>query len=343
VTEFEVALAKQLQVSDPACVVTTNSGTSALQLALHLVGVAQRNVITTPMTFVATTTAICQAGGRPLWADVVPGTCQMDPESVKGRLLAAPKAILPVAWAGFCPDLHQLQAIGWTEELPIILDAAQAFGATFKGDPLHVWADFTVYSFAPTKHLTTGDGGALICANRAYADRARRLAWFGMRRDLQAGERVASDQDILESGFKYHMNNLTAALGLAGLHDVGAALNLCRAHARAYREAFAPSVRLEPLLSPQVPSPYTFTIFVKDPRSFSDYMQGLGISALQPHRRTDDNSFVAAYARSLPNVTWAQQHYVSLPVGWWLRSKDIDHVIEAVLAFPDTLLPEEAL
>ena len=331
---FEKGLAQALGA--PAeCIVTTNSGTAAIALALRLIDVARCRVVTTPMTFIATTTAIYEAEGRPVWADVAPGTCQIDPGDAEAQAKTARvEAIMAVAWAGFLPDLAALRSIADRRHKPFVLDAAQAFGASFGGRPIHEWADFTIFSFAPTKHLTTGDGGALVCRDPVEAKRARRLAWFGMRRDLREGERFASDQDILESGFKIHMNAIAAALGIEGLKGIDDALARCRMNAAIYRVAFAGRVDMEGSIEGSTPSPYTFTIFVNDPAAFGAYMESKGIQAAQPHRRNDGNAFAHTHRRLLPNTDFAQAHYVSLPVGWWIDTPTAHRIADAVLAYP---------
>lgn len=336
VAEFERRLAEVLGVSDPACVVTTNSGTSAIFLALYLMRAPGWRVVTTPMTFVATTTAIYQAGMRPLWADVVPWSCQADAARVAQRLDESKQvaAAIAVAWGGFLPDLRSIQAACVAHGVPLLIDAAQAFGARLAGRPLHEFADYVAYSFAPVKLLTTGDGGALVCRNRCQADHARRLAWFGMRRDVRPPERWPSDQNIGEWGFKMHMNNLTAALGLAGLDGVDEALARCRRNVEAYQCTFSHRLRHEVVLADSDPSPYTYTVFVRDVPDFVSYMEARGVVVGQPHRRNDANDFAADERRMLPQTDTVQRHYCSIPVGWWLTERDLYHIVQAVLDYP---------
>lgn len=354
VGRFEAMLAARLGC-DPACLVTTNSCTAAIELALHLAGVAGGRVVTTPMSFVATTTAIYRSGARPLWADVAPWSCQVDAEAVRRLVLDRAarhhrdlsardvRAIMVVAWAGFCPDLRALDDVAWPSRRPLILDAAQALGAEFNGQPIHRFADFACYSFAPTKHLTTGDGGALVCRDPEMAERARRLAWFGLRRKLAPGERFASDQDIPEAGFKFHMNSLAAALGVAGLDGLEQALHRARENAALYRRAFAGRVLDEEEGRDRRASPYTYTIFVEDPARFTDHMAERGVHVGRPHRRNDANAFAAADRSPLPQTDVVDRHYVSIPVGWWVTQQDAEHIADAVLAYPGHLRRDEPL
>jgi len=287
--------------------------------------------VTTPMTFIATAAAICHAGATPVWTDCEPGSCQIN--TLPGIQTAIPSPILAVAWAGWSPRLDRLQGIARQYGVSLVLDAAQALGAWFGGKPIHAWANFTAYSFSPTKHLTTGDGGALICPTANMAAQAERIAWYGMRRGLRGNERVASDQDVPEIGFKFHMNNLDAALGLAGLTDLDIALARCRANAEFYRSRL-------PLPAPQneIPSPWVQTLFVDNPQAFINHAKSRGVEAGQPHRRLDAKSFNDSREIQLPNVDWAQAHYVCVPVGWWVTDEDRERVAETVLSYPGKVL-----
>lgn len=328
VADFKDELAAWL-MCDADRLVLTNSCTSALYLAVLLAGA--HRIVTTPMTFIATAAAICHAGAVPVWVDCEPHSCQMSVQlAVDSR---RPRPVLAVAWAGWSPRLDALRETTFRYSAPVILDAAQALGAQYEGRPIHAWADFTAYSFSSTKHLTTGDGGALICPDAETAARAERMAWFGMRRWRKEGERVAVDQDVTEIGFKFHMNNLDAAVGLAGLTDLDAALARCRANAEFYRSRL-------PLGAPQneTPSPWVQTLFVDDPRAFMDHAASCGVEAGQPHRRVDANSFDGSRGIQLPNVDWAQAHYVCVPVGWWVTDDDRQAILDAIQSYPGAWL-----
>lgn len=333
VATFERSLAERLGARE---VLATNSCTSALVLALRLAlgdgaGSVHGGVIASPMTFVATTTAIYQVGGRPLWADVDEMSCQMSAASA-GTIRGA-SAILAVAWAGWLPDLAALRALADEQGIPLILDAAQALGATFQGRPLYDWADYVCHSFSPTKHLTCGDGGALICRAPERAAEARKLAWFGMRRGTQGTERVPSDQDIAAWGYKFNMNEIAASIGLAGLDGLDGALARARSISGAY-EAGMPFGNRERDMRDVLPSPWFYTIFVDDPDRFISHMAAAGVACSQPHRRNDAYPFTAPERRALPNVEWAQAHYVALPIGWWMSGADVKTVTDAACAYP---------
>lgn len=183
----------------------------------------------------------------------------------------------------------------------------------------------------------TGDGGALLCRDPEKAALARKLSWFGMRRQTEGRERVPSDQDIRAWGYKFNMNELAAAVGLANLETVGPALVQSRRVADYYRDRLP--VCWEMGLD-VVPSPWFYTIFVDSPDRFIAHMADRGVSCTQPHRRNDEYPFAQSGPRAcLPNTDFAQAHYVALPVGWWLRDcGDAERVVDAVRNYSGSVL-----
>lgn len=356
-------------------VLTTNSCTSALDLALHLCDVGgqqqhtrpallmQRDlVITTPMTCTATNSPIVTRGGRILWADVDPLTGLIDPTSVNERIERAvtkygivPSAIMAVDWAGHLPEYPLLRRIASHERIPIIQDAAHSFGATLDGypfmDPAAIGADgrpchgdYVCFSFQAIKALTTGDGGALICPDAATTERARLLRWYGL--DRRSSEDFRCAQRIAEVGYKYHLNDIAATLGLANLPSIAGLLRRQRANANAYGEALAG------LDGVDLPRPFKdgavadadnpwwlFTLLVNDRDAFIRFLDERGVAASPVHARNDVHpGFARAVLEEvpLPGVDYFSSHEVAIPVGWWLTDDDRDRVIEAVRAWAGT-------
>src|SRR3989338_1253499 len=148
-------------------VLTVNSGTSAIQLAYRLAGVGIGDeVITTPMTNIATNVPIIAAGGKIKWADIDSETGSLSPDSVKKKISKKTKAIMAMQWGGYPPNMDEIHEIAQDFGIKVIEDAAQGFGAEYKNRKTGSYSDFTIFSFQAIKHITTGDGGALICRNR---------------------------------------------------------------------------------------------------------------------------------------------------------------------------------
>jgi len=215
--EFEEQFASFLGIH---FAVAVNSGTAALHLSMKVAGVEGYEVITTPMTFISTNHAILYSGGVPVFADIEPYTLNIDPEDVKRKITERTRAIVIVHYGGHACDMDQILTIAKENRLKVIEDAAHACGGKFRGQMLGSLGDFGCFSFHAVKNLATGDGG-MIATNDAEADnRLRKLRWMGISRntwDRSERKGYSWEYNVEELGFKYHMNDITAALGLVQL------------------------------------------------------------------------------------------------------------------------------
>jgi dTDP-4-amino-4,6-dideoxygalactose transaminase len=181
-----------------------NTGTSALHIALLLLGVGSGDeVITTPFTFVATSWAISYAGAKPVFVDIDDSTFNLDPSLVERAITKRTKALLPVHLYGHPCDLDPLLALCRKHNLPLVEDAAQAHAAKYRGKTIGTFGALSCFSFYPGKNLGAyGEGGALVTNNAAYAARARAL------RDHGSTQRYYHD----EVGFNYRMEGMQGAV-----------------------------------------------------------------------------------------------------------------------------------
>ena len=308
-------------------VVTVNACTSALHLAMHLAGVGPGDeVITTPQTCLATNISILHLGATPVFADIDPTTGNIDPDDVTKIVTSKTKAIIAVDWAGRACHYDALRANG----LPIIEDAAHAIGTSYDG--LHVTetgGDYVCFSFQAIKHLTCGDGGALTVPPEQL-DRARRLRWFGLDRTGKTpGPRFS--QDVAEAGYKFHMNDVSAAMGRANLQELDTVLDGHTRNAKLLHSILS-GVNGVGLPPPDADSSWwLFTIQVDSPSDFMAKMAERGIGTSPVHDRNDGKScFAGSTRRNLPGVDAFDAHQVSIPVGWWLNDKDLERIAEAV-------------
>lgn len=311
VGEFETKLGLLLQHPH---VLTTNSCTSAIDLALHLIGVGPYDeVITTPMTCVATNSPIVNRGARPVWADVSPTTGLIDPEDVKRKITTRTKAIVGVDWGGAVCDWAWLKAFGY----PTIEDAAHAILAPTQ-------ADYVCYSFQAIKHLTTGDGGALLCPD---VKRARLLRWFGL--DRTSLESFRCGQNIREVGYKYHMNDIAASIGLANVEYVQDIVAKHRANAR-YLQDRLDGTRVALPRWTTTSSWWFYTVQVMERGLFIKHMAARGIAVGQVHRRNDSYDGMRHFDSGLVGVGKFDAYNVAIPCGWWLSQEDLAKIVEAV-------------
>jgi dTDP-4-amino-4,6-dideoxygalactose transaminase len=201
VAEFEDAFAEY--IGSRHCI-AVNSGTSALHLALIAAGVGPGDeVITVPMTFIATSWAISYCGATPVYVDVDPVTYTMDPNLVEARITPRTKAILPVHLYGQSADLDPLLEIGRRHGIPVVEDAAQAHGATYRGQSVGTFGQCGCFSFYPGKNLGAfGEGGAVVTDDDRIASRLRALRDHGQEKRYHH----------TEIGFNYRMDGLQGAV-----------------------------------------------------------------------------------------------------------------------------------
>lgn len=345
VTELTNAMKVRFETEQ---LVLTNSCTSTLAMALRLADVRPYDeVVSTPMTCVATNCPVITANAKLTWADINPKTGCIDPESVQKCFWKNPKikAVIAVAWAGNPPDMEKLRHICDEYGAKLILDAAHAFNATYKKKQIHLLADYTCYSFQAIKHFTTGDGGMLICRSSADYERSKQLKWFGIDRDAAKDTNgnwkgQHWDFDISEVGYKFNMNNVAAAIGLSQLPHIDGLLKKHRDNADAYDglligsryiERLEASRGLDPLDLDSSHWVYTVLLRPKYATIRDRVLQALntrGIGAGLVHVPNDAYTCFKSIKRQLPGVEEFFQRQISLPVGWWLDFNDIEFITQ---------------
>jgi pyridoxal phosphate-dependent aminotransferase EpsN len=227
---FEAAI--EQRVGLPA--LSVSSGTAALHLALLLLGVAAGDTVLCPsLTFIASITPILYAGAQPVFVDSDESSWTMSPEALTEALRTEcahhrrPKAVIVVDLFGQCADYEQIRACCHEYEVPIIEDAAEALGATYRGSPAGTFGDFAVFSFNGNKIITAAGGGVLMSRRTDWLDRARILA----RQGIDGGWAAT----VTEPGFTYAMSNVQAAIGLGQMQVLDERIAQRRAIASKYR------------------------------------------------------------------------------------------------------------
>ncbi len=227
-----------------------STGTAALHLAILAAGVGPGDeVITTPMTWVATANVVLHAGARPVFVDVDPGTLNIDPQRVAEAITPRTRALLPVHFAGQPCDEDALLGLARDHGLKLVEDAAHALGASYKGRPIGAIADATMFSFHPAKNATTGEGGAVTTDDEAIAERVKLLRFHGIAQSPESrfGGRGPAAYDVVEAGFKYNFSDIQAAIGIHQLARLDEMNARRRALAALYRERLARLPHVAPL------------------------------------------------------------------------------------------------
>jgi len=305
-----------------------SSGTAALHTALLLAGVqAGDEVISTPMTAEPTNMAVMHSGAKLVWADVDPRQGNLAPDSIAEKITAKTKAILVVHYGGIPASLRRIREIAALRQIPVIEDAAHALGACYDDQPIGSHSECVMFSFQAIKHLTTVDGGMLACKRAEDLPKGRRIRWFGIDR---AQPRTAVD--IHEVGYKYHMNNVTAAIGLAQLGVIAPVLQRHIDNGLFYERNLSgiPGLELCQYDEAAKPAHWIFTVLVERRDDFARYMAEAGVECSQVHRRNDQHPVFAQAKCDLPGLDRYYSRMLHIPSGWWVNDEDREYVVDRI-------------
>ena len=329
---FRETFAKRFDT--PYCVATCN-GTASLRASLAMLRVGPGDeVISTPMTFFATNSAILEQGATPVFADIRVDDLNIDPNSVREKITPKTKAIICVHYGGNVCDMDELWAIGREHGLPVIEDCAHALGSAYRGHPVGSVGDIGCFSFQAVKIITCGDGGMITTTRADYYEALKKYVWYGVDREGREPGIDGLPEDIDVLGFKYNMNDITATLALAGLRHIEKPLARRRVIGERYRAELSQCRRLETMTyyTDRKPNYQLFPVRVEDRTSFAEWMWARGIQVVVNNRRSDRYSIMGGL-RDLPATERADRDAILLPVHCQLSDADQARVIEAVLAY----------
>lgn len=233
---FERAIAERVGAK---YAVAFANGTAALHAAMFAAGVGPGDeVVTTPITFVASANCAAYVGARPVFADIDPTTYNLDPAKVEQAMSPRTRAIVAVDFAGQPADLDALADIARRYGAVLIEDAAHALGAIYRGRPVGSIADMTMFSFHPVKAVTTGEGGIVVTNCDDYADKLRRFRSHGIVHSGTERDEGPWYYEMVDLGYNYRLTDIQAALGLSQLDKLDRFLLLRRKYAEDYTRAF---------------------------------------------------------------------------------------------------------
>lgn len=199
--------------------VALNSGTAALHLAMEILGVVPGDEVIVPsITFISTVHAVSYVGATPVFAEIDKHTLNISPADIERKITDKTKAIIVVHMGGHPCDMDSIHELAHSKGIKVVEDAAHACGAEYKGKRVGSVSDITCFSFHAVKNLTTGEGGAITCNSEWMNRKLRELRWVGISRDTwirSSNEKVYAWQYFVDKvGYKYHMNDMQAAIGL---------------------------------------------------------------------------------------------------------------------------------
>ena len=320
VEEFENILWEKLKSKNRP--ITLNSCTSAIDLSLEIIGVEPGDeVISTPQTCFASNIGPIHRRARIRWADIDPITGLIDIKSVKNLINKKTKAIIAVNWAGRFCDYKNLKSFN----IPVIEDAAHNWDISIDEDVER--GDYICYSFQAIKFLTCGDGGLLITKNE---EDARLLRWYGL--DRTKNESFRCTQNIKRAGFKYHMNDISASIGIENIPEAEDSVNKHRRNSK----LLIKNINNKNFIIPEFNNNCSYWLFSmhvlnNKKEDFINYLKQNNISSSPVHFRNDLYDCVKNFKEEhLPGVSSFHETQVCIPNGWWLEDCDVDHIIKTL-------------
>lgn len=320
-------------------VVAVNTGTSALHIALDALNICVGDEVIVPsLTFCGSVQAITALNAIPVFCEVRPETLNIDVEDAKRCITEKTKAVMPVHFCGNACELDSLLALARENGLHVVEDAAHAFGSSYKGRMIGSIGDVTCFSFDPIKNITCGEGGVVVTPDDCIADLVRRKRMLGM--DLDGWQRNSSNlvkiYGVNIQGYRYHMSNINAAIGLAQLTKLDQFRERKRHIVRNYNATFGRISGLKILKWDLEESfPFAYILLVQNGqrdalRAFlAKHGVGTGIHYTPNHMQ----SYFAPYSRPLPVTEHLYQQILTLPLYYEMTEKDVDNVIHSVSSF----------
>ena len=339
VDDFEEILKKYF---DHDYLLTVNSATSAEHLALHMLkkqyGLKDGDeVLSSPFTCTATNWPILANNFNIKWVDIDPNTLNMDLDDLTRKITSKTKAIMMVHWGGYPNDLDKVNEILNNAEKifgfrPIIIeDCAHSMGSKYKGKFIGTHGNLCTFSLQAIKHITSGDGGILFVPNKELYNKGKLLRWYGIDRNTNKKD-FRCEADVEEWGYKFHMNDINAAIGIGNFNKIEEVVSKHKSNANFYDNELKNVNDIELLeRNPDMESSFwIYSMKVNRRTDFMTHMKNHGIAVSQVHERNDIHTTVKDYKTLLPNLDRTIKRIISIPVGWWVTEEDRKYIVDVI-------------
>lgn len=314
-------------------VVPVSSGTMALTVAYELAGIGRGDeVISTPLTCIATNTPLLQLGAKIVWADCEPRTGMIDPKKLEKLITKRTKAVVVLHKDGDLAKMDEILDITRRHGLKVIEDAAHTFGAKYKGKMVGNIGNYTCFSFQAIKHLTTADGGAVVVKNEEDYKKARKLKWFGLDKEEPHKNKNIWMDDVKVVGYKGNMNDLSASIGLAQIKYTKKIVEKFHKNGELYNQLLK-GVKGVELIERDFKNYSTYWVYTLLLENRDRVMTALGKEGIASgivHPRNDVYSIFKKFKRNLPGVDHYAACELSIPCGWWVTSADIKRIVSLI-------------
>ena len=309
-------------VNSKTCI-SVNSGTAALNLALSVCGIKNKEVILPSLSFVSTANAILHNGGIPIFVDINPKTLCIDPQKIKNTITKKTKVILPVHFGGMPCELDSIQKLCKKHNLFLVEDAAHAVGSTFNGKQIGSHGDAVCFSFHPVKILAMPTGGLVSINNKKFDSFHNKLV---SRRWCGIADRTETNYDVKEIGDNYYMNEFSAAIGLVQLKKLKKMISKRKIIAKKYFKELEVETKMH--FSSDC-SYHLYWISVKNRDNFRKLLSSKGIET-GTHYKPIHTFTLYKNNYSLPNTEKIGKQIITIPIYPDLTEYEIDKIITSV-------------
>jgi perosamine synthetase len=320
-------------------VIAVNTGTTALHLALDAYGIGIGDEVIVPsMTFAASIQAITQTGATPVFCEVKESDLNVNIDDIVKKITKKTKAIMPVHYCGKACDMDLLLEIGAQHKIEIIEDAAHAFGSSYKGRKIGSFGEATCFSFDPIKNITCGEGGAIVLHNDELAEKIRRKRILGIDKDTWHRYRNERSwfYEVVEQGYRYHMSNINAAIGLEQFKKLNLFTDRKRKITIDYDEAFSSLKGLKTLKNDYretVQFCYIVRVLEGKRDAMMEFLRQKGIGSGVHYSPNHLQPFFKLFKTALPVTEKVAEEILTLPLYYDLTNEQVVTIIEAVNEF----------
>ncbi len=335
VLEFEQALQQFLGAKHVVC---TNTGTTALHLALDALGIRKGDEVIVPsFTFVATIQAITATGAKPVFCDIHADDLNMDVADVRKKITKKTRAVLPVHYRGIPCDMDEIHALAQKNNLHVVEDAAHAFGSSYKKKRIGSFGEIACFSFDPIKNISCGEGGAVVFQDDALLEVVQQKRILGIDKDTWSRYRNERSwfYDVVTQGYRYHMSNISAAIGLQQLKKFEAMNKRKIAVARNYDEAFKDRTGITLLRTGGYEDIGLFVYILKINKGRNELMDHLTRNGVGSGIHYIPSHLFTLYKNPrchLPVTERIYEEILTLPLFPDITDAQVEHVIAAVQA-----------
>lgn len=318
-------------------VLAVSTGTNALHIALDSIGLGRGDEVIVPsLTFVGSVMPILLCGAKPIFCDVERGTINTSKRSIEEKITKKTKAAIIVHYGGLPCDMDEILKLGKTHHIRIIEDAAHAFGSYYKNRLIGSFGDISCFSFDPIKSITCGEGGAVVLDDKKTRDVIIKKRILGIDKDTwnRYKHKRSWFYEVGLEGYRYHMSNINAAIGLAQLRKMNFFIKKRQCLARLYDKGLKGINGIETINRDYTEIvPFNYTVLAEERDKLMNHLQNFGITTGINYIPNHIQPIFKARKARLLNTEYLYRKILSLPLYAGMRNSEVDYTLVKIRKF----------